>query len=102
DYDCVAVAADALEAGNAMQIDQMLRAREPELHHRHQAVAASQRPGLGAQSREQFDRIGHRRRRRMAEWTRDHGSPPFVLEALFLARGRWWEAGWRGSKTQSR
>ena len=59
DHDRVAVAADALEAGDAMQVDQMLRAREPELHHRHQAVAAGQRAGLVTQGREQFHRVGH-------------------------------------------
>ena len=58
DDDLVAVAADALQAGDAVQIDQMLRRREPQLHHRDQAVAAGERPGLVAERGEQLDRIG--------------------------------------------
>ena len=58
DHDRVAVAADALQPGDAVQIDQMLGRGEPELHHRDQAVAAGQRAGLIAQGREQLDGVG--------------------------------------------
>jgi hypothetical protein len=50
-------------------------------------MAAGQWPGFIAQSRKQFDRVGQRRRPVIAEWARDHASPPFVLWAPFgLAR----------------
>ena len=53
--------------------------------------------------REQFDRIGDGRRPVIAEWARDHGSPPFVLWALLTGRGRWREArSGVCSKAQSR
>ena len=72
DHDLVAVAADAFQAVDAVQVDQMLGGGEPELHHRDQAVAAGQRPGIVAQGREQFHRIGHGRRPVIAERARDH------------------------------
>ena len=52
DHNAVAVAADTLQRGDAMQIDQMFGAGEPKLHHRDQAVAASKRTGLLAQRRQ--------------------------------------------------
>jgi hypothetical protein len=79
DHDRVAVAPDALEACDAMQIDQVLRAREPELHHWNQAVAAGQRPGLVAKRRKQVHGVGHRCRPVIAERARNHAFPPFVL-----------------------
>ena len=72
DHDAVAVAADALQPGDAVQIDQMFGGGEPELHHRDQAVAAGERAGFVAQCREQFDRIGHGRRPVIAERARNH------------------------------
>jgi len=62
-----------------VQVDQVLRRRQAELHHRDQAVAAGQRPGIIAQCREQFNRIGDGRRPVVAERARDHGSPPLVV-----------------------
>ena len=73
DHDLVAVAADALQPGDAVQVDQMFGGGEPKLHHRHQAVAAGQRAGFVAQCREQFDRIGHARGPVIAERARNHG-----------------------------
>ncbi len=52
DHNAVAVAADALQPVDAMQIDQMFGGGEPKLHHRQQAVAAGQRAGLLAQRRQ--------------------------------------------------
>jgi hypothetical protein len=74
-----------------MQVDQVLRTREPELHHWNQAVATGQRPGLVAKRRKQVHGVGHRRRPVIAERARDHGSPPFVLWALLF--GAWTLAG---------
>ena len=49
DHDVVAVAADALEPRNAVQIDQMLRCGQPKLHHRDQTMATGKGAGLFAQ-----------------------------------------------------
>ncbi len=48
DHDAIAFAADAFQAIDAVQIDQMFGRGEPELHHRHQAVAAGQQAGFVA------------------------------------------------------
>ena len=53
DHDVAAVGADALEVADAAEIDQMLRRGQPQLHHRDQAVAAGQRPGVLAEIGEQ-------------------------------------------------
>ena len=55
DDDVVAVGADAFEVGDAGEIDQMRRRRQPQLHHRDKAVAAGQRPAVVAEFGEQAD-----------------------------------------------
>ena len=72
DHDLVAVAADAFQPGDAVQVDQMLGGSKPKLHHRDQTVAAGERAGFVAQGREQFDRIGHGRGPVIAERARNH------------------------------
>jgi len=47
----VGVAADAFQAGYAVQIDEMFGGGEPKLHHRDQTVAAGKGPGLLAERR---------------------------------------------------
>ena len=55
DDDVVAIGADAFEVGDAGEIDQIRRLRQPQLHHRNEAVAAGQRPAVVAQFRQQSD-----------------------------------------------
>ena len=47
--------ADAFEIGDAGEIDQMRGRRQPQLHHRNEAVAAGKRPAVVAQFGEQAD-----------------------------------------------
>jgi hypothetical protein len=72
DHDIVAVAADAFQAGDSVQIDQMFGGCQPKLHHRNQAVTTGKGAGFVAQGREQFDRVGERRRPVIAERARNH------------------------------
>ena len=55
DDDVVAVGADAFEVGDAAEIDQIRRRREPQLHHRDEAVAAGERAAVVAELGKQAD-----------------------------------------------
>ena len=73
DDDIVAVGADAFELGDAGEIDEMRRRREPQLHHRDEAVAAGKRAAVVAQFGEQTDGFldgctGDDRRKRLVSW----------------------------------
>ena len=60
DDDVVAVGADAFEVGDAGEIDQMRRLRQPQLHHRNKTVAAGQRPAVVAQFGEEANGFRNR------------------------------------------
>src|SRR5262249_13144715 len=83
DDDVVAIAMDALQAGDPMEIDQMPGGGEPQLHHGDQAVTAGDRAGILAECRQQPYRIGHTRRPVIAECTSNHRLlPPSLLRTL--------------------
>src|SRR5258708_1096866 len=54
---CTAGHRDVAEAARAVDVDQGLRLREPELHHRDQAVPSGQDAGLRAEPGQQRDRV---------------------------------------------
>ena len=81
DDDVVAVGADALEVGDAAEVDEMARCRQPELHHRDQAVAAGERPGVVAEIGEQRHGIGDGFRAVVGECAWNHGFLPAALAA---------------------
>ncbi len=67
---------DAAELGDAAEIDQMLGRGQAQLHHRDQAVAAGQRPGLVAEIGKQLDRFADGTRPVVSKVTWDHCSLP--------------------------
>ncbi len=73
DHDLAAVGPDALERRDAAQIDQIGGLGEAQLHHRHQAVAAGQRPCVLAELGEQHDRLVQGRRTVIVEVAGNHG-----------------------------
>ena len=77
---------------SAMEVDEVFRRRQPELHHRNQAVASGERAGVIAQRRKQFHRVGDRSRPVVTERTRDHRLLHLVLCGPYGARGRWGDA----------
>ncbi len=76
DDEVVAVGADAFEVGDAGKIDQMGRRGEAELHHRDEAMAAGERPGVVAEIGKQRQRIGNGLRAVVGEGAWYHGFLP--------------------------
>ena len=76
DDDVVAVGADALEVADAGEVDEVGRRREPQLHHRDQAMAAGKRAGVVAEIGEQGDGVGDGFRAVVGECAWNHGCPP--------------------------
>ena len=76
DDDVAAVGTDAFEVADVGEVDQMLRRREPELHHRDQAMPAGQRPRLLAEIGKQGHCFADGLRTMVVEGTRYHGRPP--------------------------
>ncbi len=76
DDDVAAIGLDALEVGNAAEIDQIGRGREAQLHHRDEAVAAGDGAGVLAELGEQTDGFLDRRRAMIVERPWYHGRPP--------------------------
>ena len=67
DDDVVAFLADPLEVGDAAEVDEIGGAREPQLHHRDEAVAAGEHAALLAEAGEQADRVIDGRRAMIGE-----------------------------------
>jgi hypothetical protein len=59
DADGVAVLADATQFVDAVEVDQVRRLGEAQLHHRQQAVAAGQQLGITAERAQQVQRLAH-------------------------------------------
>ena len=68
DPDLVALLPDVGEVRQVVDVDQVRRVREPELHHRQQAVAARDDARLGAELLKRRDRALHARRPLVLEW----------------------------------
>src|SRR5262245_3489967 len=69
----VAAVSNAFQLGNTAQIDKVLGHRQPELHHRDQALPASERACLFAILGEECGCLSERVRAVVGEWGRDHG-----------------------------
>ena len=76
DDDVAAVGADALEVADAAEVDEMGRRRQPQLHHRDEAVAAGERPGVLAEIGEQGDGFVDGFRAVVGECAWNHGFLP--------------------------
>jgi hypothetical protein len=57
DRDGIALDPDVVEVSQVVDIDEALGPGQPQLHHRQQAVAAGDEPGLGAVTIEQRQRV---------------------------------------------
>ncbi len=75
DDDIAAVAPDAFELADAGEVDEMVRRREPELHHGDEAMPASERPCLVAEIGKQSHRFANGLRPMIVEGTRYHRPP---------------------------
>ena len=72
DHDRVALFANAAHRLDPVEVDQVRRLCEAQLHHRQQAVAAGQQLGVAAVLAEQRDSVGDGARRVIVESGRDH------------------------------
>src|ERR671935_1836172 len=70
--------ADVGELGEVVDVDQQLGLREAQLHHRQQAVAAGDDPGVRADALERGDRALEARRALVVKrrWSLHSASPP--------------------------
>ena len=68
DPDLAVRLADVGELGEVVDVDQVLGAGQPQLHHRQQAVAAGDDPRLGAEPLERRDRAVHAGGSLVLEW----------------------------------
>ena len=68
DADLAVLLADVGELREVVDVDQVLGAGEPQLHHRQQAVAAGDDPRLGAEPLERRDGALDARRTLVLEW----------------------------------
>jgi hypothetical protein len=64
----VTVDRDLGQAVDAVDVDQVGRRRQPQLHHREQALASGQYPPFVSEFGEQRHRLVDRRRGRVLEW----------------------------------
>src|SRR5262249_60102953 len=89
----VAVWLDALQLGEAAEVDEVRGTRQPQLHHRDQALAAGEHAAVVAVSSKQRSRLSDGLGAVIGEGSRDHGaSPPADVfdafsDALRLAAG---------------
>ena len=75
DHQMPAVITDAPQLRQGPQIDQKLRHRHAEIHHRHQALPASQRHGPTIACRQRLQGVLDPPRSQIAELRRLHGTP---------------------------
>jgi len=110
DDNAAAVAANAFEARDVVEIDKVFGCRQPELHHRDQAVTAGERPRFVPKGGEQLDGICQVFRTVIAECSRDHDSSlvpygrncsPFLVREAGPGR-RCRQAALRKHRTNSR
>jgi hypothetical protein len=73
DDDVAALLADALQVRDAGEVDEVLGRREPELHHRDQAMASGQRPRVLAEIGQHGHRFIDGFRAVIGEGAWDHG-----------------------------
>jgi len=68
-------ARDPIKLGDAVDVDQMGRARQPKRHGGDQALSARQHPAIGGRDLGQHrDRLGHGLGRMILKWRRLHGA----------------------------
>ena len=90
DPDVVGLDADVAElAVQVVDVDQVLRRGQPELHHRQQAVAPCHQPGLRTQPLQQVERVVDARGALVLERCRHlHVGPPATTTCMPLSHGR--------------
>ena len=81
DPDLTVLFADVGELGEVVDVDQVLGLRQPQLHHRQEAVAARDDAGLGPEPVERGDGALDARRALVLEWRRS-------LQTRSLSAGR--------------
>ena len=77
DHDLAVALADAGEVGDAADVDEELRLAEPQLHQRHQAVAAGDELAGAAGGRDPGQCVVDRGRAYVVECRRNHALPPW-------------------------
>ena len=78
DAELVGLLGDVPQLGDVVDVDQPLGPREPEFHHRQQAVPAGDDAGLGTVAFEQLERIADAAGADVVERSRYlHGGTPF-------------------------